>query len=93
MVNGKYYPRKAIAWVETADSYQNFHLNPNMDLTVSNILDAIEDFDSPEEYIEDLFDEYKPDSAYSWADNFIEVLKHLSYSDRWSGDDWENDNW
>lgn len=93
MVNEYYYPRKAIKWIETADSYQDFHLNKNMDLTVSNILNAVEGYESPEDYIRDLFEEYKPDSALSWADNFIEVLKHLSSEDKWDDGNYDRDSY
>ena len=93
MVNEYYYPRKAIKWVETADSYQDFHLNKNMDLTVYNILNAVDGYESPEDYIKDLFEDYIPDSALSWADNFIEVLKHLSSEDKWDDGNYDRDSY
>ncbi len=93
LVNGLYFPRKAIKWVETADSYQDFHLNKNMDMTVANILSAVEDFDSPEDYIKDLFEDYKPDSALSWADNFTEVLRHMSSEDKWDDGNYDYEHY
>lgn len=99
MVEGMYFPRKAVKWIETADSYQDFHLNPNMDLTVANILSLVEEYDTIDDAVEGLFDEYDASSAYSWADNYIEVLKHLSTEDKWDTtsdfddyDEWSDDD-
>lgn len=93
LVDGLYFPRKAVKWVETADSYQDFHLNKNMDMTVANILSAVEDFDSPEDYIKDLFEDYRPDSALSWTNNFTEVLRHMSSEDKWDDGNYDYEHY
>ena len=77
-VDGWYYPEKAVYVVKQSDL--SYHLNPYMDLTVANILNMVNDNESIEAAIDELFNEYKADSAYSWADNFISKLDKLDFS-------------
>lgn len=75
-VDGFYFPAKAVAVLENTEQY---HLNGYMDLTVSNILNMVDDCDTIEEAIHQLFVDYNPDSAFSWADNFVTVLDKLDF--------------
>lgn len=75
-VDGFYFPAKAVAILENTEQY---HLNGYMDLTVSNILNMVDDCDTIEEAIHQLFVDYNPDSAFSWADNFVTVLDKLDF--------------
>ena len=75
-VDGFYFPAKAVAVLENTKQY---HLNGYMDLTVSNILNMVDDCDTIEEAIHELFVDYRPDSAFSWADNFVTVLDKLDF--------------
>lgn len=77
-VDGWYYPNKAVYVVEQSDL--SYHLNKYMDLNVANILNMVRDNDSIEEAIDELFEDYVADSAYSWADNFITKLDGLDFS-------------
>lgn len=77
LVDGFYLPEKAVVILDMAD--KSHHLNSYMDLTVANILNMVDDNDSVEDAIDELFNDYKADSALSWADNFIEVLKKLDF--------------
>lgn len=77
LVDGFYFPKKAVDILNNSD--KSHHLNSYMDLTISNILNLIEDNNTIEEAIDELFNDYKADSAFSWADNFIEVLKKLDF--------------
>lgn len=72
--DGYYFPENAISLLEENEQH---HLNCYMDLTVSNILNMINDNDTIENAIHELFEEYKPDYAFSWSDNFICVLNHI----------------
>ena len=76
-VDGYYFPEAAVTVLEMAD--RTHHLNSYMNLTISNILNMVDDNDSVEEAIDELFEEYKSDSAFSWADNFISVLGRLDF--------------
>ena len=75
-VDGYYFPAKAVAVLENTKQY---HLNGYMDLTVSDVLNMVDDCETIEEAIHELFEDYKPDSAFSWADNFITVLDKLDF--------------
>ena len=77
-IDGWYYPERAVAIVNGGSL--DYHLNPYMNLTVTNILNMINENETVEDAIDELFTEYKVDSAYSWADNFISVLKSLDTS-------------
>lgn len=76
-VDGFYFPSKAVAVLSNTDKRHN--LNNHMDLTISNILNMVDDNETIEGAIEELFAEYKADSALSWADNFITVLGKLDF--------------
>lgn len=76
-LDGFYFPEKAITVVELAD--KNYHLNPSMDLTTSNILNMVGNNDTFEQAIDELFADYDANSAYSWADNFVTVLSKLDF--------------
>lgn len=76
-VDGYYFPSKAVAVLENTKQY---HLNGYMDLTVSDILNMIDDCDTIEEAIHKLFVDYNPNSAFSWADNFVTVLDKLDFN-------------
>lgn len=73
-VDGFYFPQKAIDLLNGADK-AGYNLNSYMDLTLSDILNMIDDNNTPQDAIDQLFDDYKADSALCWGDNFIEVLK------------------
>jgi len=75
-VDGWYFATDAVYAVN--NSGKGHHMNPYMDLTTSNILLMVEENNSIEEAIKELFDEYKPDSAYSWADNFLYALDKVN---------------
>lgn len=75
-VDGWYFATDAVYAVNNSGS--GHHLNPYMDLTTSNVLLMVEENNSIEEAIKELFDEYKPDSAYSWADNFLYALDKVN---------------
>ena len=77
-VDGWYYPTKAVYVVKQSDL--SYHLNKYMDLNVANILNMVNDNDSIEEAIDELFEDYVADSAYSWANNFITKLDGLDFS-------------
>lgn len=77
-VDGWYYPNKAVYVVKQSDL--SYHLNKYMDLNVANILNMVSDNDSIEEAIDELFEDYVADSAYSWANNFITKLDGLDFS-------------
>ena len=64
---------KEFAYAVT-DAGSGHHLNPYMDLTVSNIYFLVDENDTIEDDLKSLFDEYKADSAYSWGDNFLYAL-------------------
>ncbi len=70
--NGFWIP-KDFAYAVT-DAGKGHHLNPYMDLTVTNIYFLVYENDSIEAALKSLFDEYKADSAYSWGDNFLYAL-------------------
>lgn len=76
-VDGFYFPSKAVAVLDNTDKRHN--LNSYMDLTVSNILNLVDDNDTIEGAVEELFADYKADSALSWADNFVTVLGKLDF--------------
>lgn len=76
-VEGFYFPEKAVQIIN--NSKTQYHLNGYMDLTVADILNYVEDFDSVTDVIDDIFSEYKPDSALSWADNFVTILNKLDF--------------
>lgn len=76
-VDGFYFPSKAVAILDNTDKRHN--LNSYMDLTVSNILNLVDDNDTIEGAVEELFADYKADSALSWADNFVTVLGKLDF--------------
>lgn len=73
-VDGFYFPQEAIDLLNGADK-AGYNLNSYMDLTLSDILNMIDDNNTPQDAINQLFDDYKADSALCWGDNFIEVLK------------------
>lgn len=75
---GYYFPEEAINILKNTDRRHN--LNGFMDLTIADILNMVSNFDTPEEAIEDLFNEYKPDSALTWGDNFVTVLSQLVFN-------------
>ena len=75
-VDGWYFATDAVYAVNNSGS--GHHLNPYMDLTTSNVLLMVGENNSIEEAIKELFDEYKPDSAYSWADNFLYALDRVN---------------
>ena len=75
---GFYFPEEAINILKYTDRRHN--LNGFMDLTIADILNMVSNFDTPEEAIEDLFNEYKPDSALAWGDNFVTVLSQLVFN-------------
>lgn len=77
-VDGWYFATDAVYAVN--NSGKGHHMNPYMDLTTSNILLMVDENNSIEEAIKELFDEYKPDSAYSWADNFLYALDKVNLS-------------
>lgn len=77
-VDGWYYPEKAVYVVKNTDL--SYHLNQYMDLNVANILNMVSNNDTVEDAIDELFEDYKADSAYSWADNFITKLDSLDFS-------------
>lgn len=74
---GFYFPKEAIEVLKNTDRRHN--LNSFMDLTIADILNMVGNFDTPEEAVEDLFKEYKPDSALAWGDNFITILDKLDF--------------
>ena len=76
-VNGFYFPAKAVAILENTNL--NHNLNKYMNLTISDILNMVDDNETIEGAINDLFKEYRPDSALTWGDNFISVLEHLDF--------------
>lgn len=78
LVDGFYFPKKAVDILNNSD--KSHHLNSYMDLTISNILNLIEDNNTIEEAIDELFNDYKADSAFSWADNFVTVLSKVDTS-------------
>lgn len=66
-------------WIPTDFRYalegtDGHHLNSYMDLTVEDIFNMIEGNSSIEEALNELFEDYKADSAYSWGDNFLYAL-------------------
>lgn len=75
---GYYFPEEAINILKNTDRRHN--LNGFMDLTIADILNMVSNFDTPEEAIEDMFNEYKPDSALAWGDNFVTVLSQLVFN-------------
>ena len=76
-VDGFYFPRKAVNILEHSDN--SYHINSYMDLTISDILNDVDEFDTVEQVIDNMFEQYQPDSALSWADNFITVLNKLDF--------------
>ena len=76
LVDGYYFPEKAVEIIENTNT--TYHINGYMDLTTSNILLMVEDNDTIEEAITELYNDYKPESAYTWAMNFLEVLSKLN---------------
>ena len=86
-VEGFYFPEKAVQIIN--NSKTQYHLNGYMDLTVTDVLNYVEDFDSVTDVIDDIFSEYKPDSALSWADNFVTILNKLDFDiDDYSDEDY-----
>jgi hypothetical protein len=77
--DGFYFSRRAIDILKDAD--KRFSLNSYMNLTISDILNMVSDNEDIKGATEDLFQEYNPDSAYSWAENFITILDKLNLSD------------
>lgn len=77
LVDGFYLSEKAVAILKMVD--KSYHLNSYMNLTISDILNMVDDNDTIEGAINELFEEYKADSAYSWADNFITILSKLDF--------------
>ena len=55
----------------------NYFINSYMDLTIYDILNMIEESESVNEAITELFEEYDPNSALGWGDNFITLLNTL----------------
>ena len=72
-VDGFYFAEKAYNMVANVTKNQH-HLNAYMDLTPANILNMVEDNDTIEEALNELFEEYNEDSALSWGDNFLTKL-------------------
>lgn len=75
LVDGFYLSEKAVTILEMAD--KSHHLNSYMNLTISDILNMVDDNDTIEGAINELFEEYNADSAYSWADNFVTILSKM----------------
>ena len=73
--DGFYFPEEAVYIINGGDLNQN--LNKYMNLTTSNILNDIEEFDSIDDVIDNYFEEYLPDSAFTWATNFVDVLNSV----------------
>lgn len=73
-VDGFYFTQEAIDLLNGSTD-KGYNLNQYMDLTMSDVLNMIEENNTPQDAIDELFDEYKADSALCWGDNFIEVLK------------------
>lgn len=96
--NGFWIP-KDFAYAVT-DAGKGHHLNPYMDLTVSNIYFLVYENDTIEAALKSLFDEYKADSAFSWGDNFLYALdkanpnaynEFVDEQTEWEDDEIEND--
>lgn len=77
-VDGFYYSSSAVTVLEATE--KEYHLNGNMDLTISDILNMVIDCDTVEGVFDYLFDEYRADSAFSWGDNFIFVMNKLDFN-------------
>lgn len=78
LVDGFYLSEKAVTILKIAD--KSHHLNSYMNLTISDILNMVDDNDTIEGAINELFEEYNADSAYSWADNFVTILSKLDFN-------------
>ena len=71
LIGGFWIPTDFRYALEGADGH---HLNAYMDLTVEDIFNMIAGNSSIEEALNELFEDYKADSAYSWGDNFLYAL-------------------
>lgn len=71
--DGFYIPEKFVNIFTNRD--MRHHLNPYMDLTVADMFNMIDDNTTIEDVLQGLFDEYESESALSWGDNFLEMLK------------------
>lgn len=78
-VDGFYFSSKAVNILDNTDTKHN--LNSFMNLTKSDILNMIDDNDSIEEVIDELFEEYEPNSALTWADSFVTIMNKLDTTD------------
>ena len=72
LVDGFWIPKDFI--YAMTDAGKGHHLNPYMDLNVTDNYFLVYENDSIEQALESLFKEYKADSAYSWGDNFLYAL-------------------
>ena len=70
--DGFYIPQKFIDAFSNTDMRHS--LNSYMDLTISDVFNMIDDNTDIEMALKQLFDEYKPDSALAWGDNFLQLL-------------------
>lgn len=76
-VDGYYFTGRAVEILKNTD--KEINLNSYMNLTVFDILNMIEDNDTVQEVVEELYEDYKEDSADTWANNFIEVMDKLNF--------------
>ena len=71
--DGFYIPEKFVNIFKNRD--MRHHLNQYMDLTIADMFNMIDDNTTIEDVLQGLFDEYESESALSWGDNFLEMLK------------------
>lgn len=72
--DGFYFPKILVQALRDVD--EQYHLNPYMDLSISDILNQIDDSDTIEDAVKEFFDDYAPEDAYSWAMNLIDTLSN-----------------
>lgn len=70
--NGFYFSKKAVRYLKNKDL--RYHINQYYDLTISNILNYIEDNKNLTELKKSIFAEYSGEYATSIYYNFIEVI-------------------
>ena len=77
--NQFYFSTDAVNAVQ--GSGDGHHLNKYMDLDTADILLMVDNNDSVEDALAELFDNYDEESAYSWGDNFLYALSKIRIGD------------
>ena len=76
-IDGFYFNNLAIEILKKTDL--NYCMNYYYNLSISDILNLIDDNESLTDVKKSLFYEYKTDYANLWYNNFLEVLKRVKH--------------